>query len=123
MIKSSFFQVGMVALGGAFGAILRDVVANTSMTRFMGLPIGLLIVNTFGCLLAGVLQVVIVKYQLGSYWHSFLFTGLISSFTTFSALILQFDQILKENILHMIAAAILSIVLGILAYRVGGLLV
>ncbi|MBN8234818.1 CrcB family protein [Halobacillus kuroshimensis] len=75
-----------VGFGGFIGASLRYLIGllfvNTS-----GFPYSTLLVNLSGSfLLAWLTAGLINKYQLAAEWKAFLGTGLIGSYTTFSAL-------------------------------------
>lgn len=76
-----------VALGGALGAMGRFGV-NALLFPVAGhrFPLGTMVVNVTGCILMGVLYVVIVERGLlPGEWRQFLMIGLLGGFTTFSA--------------------------------------
>jgi CrcB protein len=93
-------QLILVALGGALGAVLRwkiggAVLHHTESWRF---PFSTFVVNVVGCLVAGVLAGLTIKLD----WFSadartFLFTGLLGGFTTFSAFGVETLYLLRRH--------------------------
>lgn len=81
-------QMILVAFGGAIGAVARWklgglVLHHTVDWKF---PLGTLLVNVIGCLVAGLLAGLVTKLDLFTAdARLFLFTGLLGGFTTFSA--------------------------------------
>jgi fluoride exporter len=77
-----------VALGGAFGSVLRHGVnrlihQQSPLTRF---PWATLTVNLAGCAVIGVLAGLIASGRLPmrATWREFVFVGVLGGFTTFS---------------------------------------
>lgn len=84
-----------IAIGGALGAMSRyaivTYIAPVSPSHF---PWGTLIANVIGCILIGVLAVIIVEKQLlGPQWRLLLITGFLGALTTFSAFSLEAIQL------------------------------
>jgi len=87
------------ASGGAIGAAGRYLVG-VGAVRLFGLsyPWGTLIVNILGCLLMGVLiEAVALKYSISNVTRTFLTTGILGGFTTFSAFALDFSVLLQRK--------------------------
>ena len=87
------------ASGGAIGAAGRYLVG-VGAVRLFGLsyPWGTLIVNIMGCLLMGVLvEAVALKYSISNVTRTFLTTGILGGFTTFSAFALDFSVLLQRK--------------------------
>lgn len=122
-----FSKILIVALGGAFGASLRYVVA--ALTHgFLGhaFPYGTLLVNVIGSLLIGYL--VVLLPESGSHASTLrllLITGLLGGFTTYSAFsietltLLQEDQLMKAglNIALTLFSCLLAVWAGYLLAR------
>jgi CrcB protein len=89
MIKSIF----LVALGGAFGSVLRFVIQRYTPI----FPMGTLLVNITGCFLIGLLWGMFHKSIQGDSLKLLLMTGFCGGFTTFSAFTLESIQLLEEN--------------------------
>lgn len=80
-------QALLVAVGGAFGSLLRYYVGVWSLrVAGPGFPWGTLTVNLVGCFLIGVLAELITRKFGGSVeLRLLLITGILGGFTTFSA--------------------------------------
>jgi CrcB protein len=78
----------LVAIGGAIGALLRFKVSslvNTLVPNAL-IPYGTLLVNGFGCFLAGVFAAAFLNSQvLGIDLKPLVLVGVLGGFTTFSA--------------------------------------
>ncbi|HET6565160.1 MAG TPA: fluoride efflux transporter CrcB [Xanthomonadales bacterium] len=124
------FELGKilaVALGGAFGASLRYLVAATTHGLLgHAFPYGTLLVNTLGSLLIGYLVVLLPDAgSQGSMLRLLLITGLLGGFTTYSAFsietltLLQEGQLLKAglNIALTLFSCLLAVWIGFLLAR------
>lgn len=78
-------RILLIALGGAFGAILRFAVSTLS-TRLLpaSFPYGTLAVNLAGCFAIGALWTLSERFAWNPNTAAFLFVGLLGAFTTFS---------------------------------------
>jgi CrcB protein len=84
-------QLGLVAAGGALGAVGRFLISGW-MTRHVGstFPWGTLTVNLLGSLLAGALLVWLEgRGPAGLLWRAFLMVGVLGGLTTYSALMVE----------------------------------
>ncbi|MDP2063093.1 MAG: fluoride efflux transporter CrcB [Phaeovulum sp.] len=110
-----------VALGGALGASARYLV-NISLPRFLGhgFPYATLTVNVVGSLLMGVLVVVLAE-KSGNRYAPFLMTGVLGSFTTFSAFSLDALTIWERGQGALAAAYVTGSVVLSLAGIVAGM--
>ncbi|MGQ0733073.1 MAG: fluoride efflux transporter CrcB [Acidobacteriota bacterium] len=78
-----------IGCGGAMGALARHAMNSTVHARYGAdpFPVGVLMVNTLGCLAAGVFAGLVATAR----WHpplevrAFILVGLLGGFTTFSA--------------------------------------
>lgn len=79
-----------VALGGAFGAVLRYALSLWLSPKTGAFPWSTFLANVLGSLLMGVLFVLIVEKQLlPAAWRPWLMVGLLGAFTTFSTFSLE----------------------------------
>lgn len=78
-------MLAAVAAGGVLGAEARAGVAALLPTPSGGFPVGTLLVNVSGCLLIGVLLVLVVEAGRGHpLARPFLGVGVLGGYTTFS---------------------------------------
>ncbi len=91
----------VIAGGGALGAMARFGVVRLSAAMFgPGFPLGTLIVNVLGSLVAGVLYVRLVEASTGGadgMLRSLLVVGFLGAFTTFSAFSVDTLQLLEKT--------------------------
>ncbi len=112
----------MAAAGGAIGAAGRYLVGVAAL-RFLGpgFPWGTLAVNVFGSLVMGVLiEAIALRFSVSNEIRTFLATGILGGFTTFSAFALDFAVLWERK--EMLAAwgyLSSSVILSILALFVG----
>jgi CrcB protein len=112
----------LIGLGGGLGAISRaklsGFVLHHAATDF---PLGTLVVNIVGCLIAGILSGLVERQE----WFSpdtrvFLFTGLLGGFTTFSAFGVETISRLKQgHVAVALSYVALSVLGGLVAVWLG----
>lgn len=107
-----------VFLGGTIGTLLRWFLAEflTSMDAHLW-TIG--VINVMG---AGALGFLVARMpgQPGQMWRSFLGTGLLGGFTTYSALAAHMDQLVRDgSAITAVVYAVLTLVLGVGAAELG----
>jgi CrcB protein len=92
-------MVLMAAMGGAIGAGARYMVGVGAMRFFgPGFPWGTLIVNVVGSLIMGLLIAgVALRYSISNEVRTFLATGILGGFTTFSAFSLDFAVLMERK--------------------------
>ncbi len=115
--------VGLVGLGGGLGAIMRYalggwVLHHSENARF---PVSTFAINILGCLAAGLLTGLAEKYGLFSeQGKTFLFTGILGGFTTYSAFGLETTLLLRRSEYGIAAAYVsLSLAVGVAALWMG----
>lgn len=115
--------VMVVALGGALGSVARFKLSGWVLHHAVNwrFPIGTLMVNVVGCLLAGVLAGMSAKQHVFSPdTRLLLFTGLLGGFTTFSAFGLETVLLMKRGEWSIaIANVLISVLAGIVALWLG----
>lgn len=112
--------VGVVAIGGALGALGRYGLAEALPASPDGLPVATLLTNLSGCLALGVL----VGSRPDAPWlRPFLGTGVLGGFTTFSAFALESDRLLATApvvaVLYLVLSTAGGVALAAAGLRVG----
>lgn len=111
-----------LAAGGLAGTFARyflaGAVQHASGAQF---PFGTLAVNLTGCFLAGFLPVLAdERFHLGLPGRILLITGFCGAFTTFSALMIESDQLLRHgSFLKAFTNIFVSVAAGLLLFRAG----
>ncbi len=88
-----------IAAGGAAGALFRYGVS-TAVAALLGrgFPYGTLVVNVAGCLLTGILYVVMLERMVaGPEWRAGLLIGVLGAFTTFSTFSMETLLLVEEG--------------------------
>lgn len=105
-----------VAAGGATGAVMRFLLSGFVMRQVGGeFPFGTLTVNIVGSLIMGILvETFATRFQVGPELRSFLTTGFLGGFTTFSAFSLETVLLLSRHdhtgaMLYVLASVVLSV--------------
>ena len=90
-----FFSIG---LGGIIGALLRYLLSGIPYRYLEGIfPYGTLSVNLLGALGIGFLWGITEEIPISPTLRSFLFIGMLGSFTTFSTYTLETFHLLRER--------------------------
>ena len=113
----------LVFLGGGLGSVLRFLVFHASRLLFpASFPLGTLIVNVAGGLVAGSVAAVLLARDAGGSDAAslFLLTGLLGGFTTFSAFSLDAVLLWQRGSAALAAAYVLCSVLLSIAAVVAG---
>lgn len=120
-----------VAIGGAIGALARWLLQASVPIPPGGFPTATFGINVGGCLLMGVLVVLVIEArEAHPILRPFLGVGVLGGFTTFSTYVVEAHQLLVGHhlglaVLYLIAtilAALLAVLLGLaVTRRVAGL--
>ncbi len=118
-------QLLFIAVGGAFGAVLRFVSSN-GLYAWLGrdFPYGTLFVNVSGSLLMGFLYILLLE-RMGNApeLRALLLVGFLGAFTTFSTFSIETLNLIEQGDLLVAGANILlSVVLCLAAVWLGVLL-
>jgi CrcB protein len=114
-----------LAIGGIAGTISRYLLAGFVYSAIgTGFPYGTLVVNVLGCFILGLLvSVADSKFLLGSNTRLLLMIGFCGAFTTFSTMIFETDNLIKDGeTLRAFMNVLLSVVIGFIVFRAGVLL-
>lgn len=125
-IFGSLPVLGVVALGGVIGALLRFQAGLIWPTPAGAFPTTILLVNLVGCLVMGVFMVLITEYWTPHpLLRPFFGTGVLGGFTTFSTYSLDIVSLFRlgrpltaaSYLVLTPIGAMLAVGLGILATR------
>ncbi len=117
-------QVIAIALGGAFGAVLRFFIS-TGVYQWLGrgFPYGTLAVNVLGSFLIGLMTVALIleRVVLSMEYRSAILVGLFGSLTTFSTFSLETLNLIEQgqfgkaslNVLISVFVCILAVWIGL----------
>lgn len=90
-------QVGLVAVGGAVGSVLRYGLTSGAVAMGAQPLVGTLTANTVGCLAGGVLLGAVSALHATDHpWRLLLITGLLGGLTTFSAFGLETVTLVRD---------------------------
>ena len=112
-------------VGGVTGTVARYVLAGAvSEKTGGGFPWGTIVVNVIGCFVIGFLDVIFEKkFLLSPNYRLLLMTGFCGAFTTFSTLMLETSNLLKENhFLYAFGNVLISFALGFAVFKMGAVI-
>jgi CrcB protein len=119
--------VGVVAVGGALGALGRYALSVALPLQAGTFPVATFATNVTGCLLVGVLMVLLTETSGRPHrlLRPFLGVGVLGGFTTFSSYVMETQQLVTEGAARLamlylfgtLAAALTAVQLGIVATR------
>ena len=111
----------VVAAGGALGSLGRWGVGRALPWDGSGFPWGTFLENVSGALVLGVVMVLLLELRPTSrYLRPFVGVGLLGGYTTFSAVMLELQDLLADE--HAVTALVYlaaTLVLGVLAVWTG----
>ena len=118
--------LGVIAFGGGLGALARYGLARLMPTQPGHFPWATFLTNVVGCLLIGVLMVVITDVVVAHRLvRPFLGVGVLGGFTTFSTYAIEIHGLLTPGTVTLafaylagtLIAAMLAVLAGVLATR------
>jgi CrcB protein len=119
--------VAVIAVGGAVGAVGRQLVSEALPGAAQGFPLGTFVVNVSGCVLIGMLMVSIVEVlRPHRLVRPFVGVGLLGGYTTFSTYAVETQRLIQASDPRMafayfgatIVGALLAVQAGVLLVRV-----
>ena len=110
-----------LAIGGAIGTLLRYLLSGLTHKYFEGVfPLGTLAVNLIGSFIIGLLWGLIEFENISPVLRTFIFVGILGSFTTLSTFTLESFNLIRDGEIKFALANILANnVLGLLLVFIG----
>jgi fluoride exporter len=110
-----------ISVGGMLGASVRYVSSELIARDSHAFPVATLVENVTGSLLLGFVLVTIVRrYPPSRYLRPFFATGFLGSYTTFSALIIEGELLVRDRRVMLAASYwVASLALGLAAALIG----
>jgi fluoride exporter len=117
--------LAVIAVGGAVGAMARQLVSEALPGSARGFPVGTFVVNVSGCVLIGVLMVSIVEVRRPHRLvRPFVGVGLLGGYTTFSTYAVETQRLIQAGDPRMAFAYFGATIVGaLLAVQAGVLLI
>ena len=112
-------------IGGIVGTVSRYGMAGMISEKMgAGFPWGTTAVNITGCFVIGFLDVIFEKkFLLSPNYRLLLMTGFCGAFTTFSTLMLETSNLLKENeFLYAFGNVMISFGIGFAVFKLGAVI-
>ncbi len=105
--------VGLVALGGAIGTLLRDGLGRVAPAGPGTFPTMILAINLVGSYCLGLLLGALTRHRPhDETWRPFLGVGVLGGFTTFSSFAVATVQLLRADRISLAMAYIAASVVG-----------
>ncbi|MFH1368847.1 MAG: fluoride efflux transporter CrcB [Elusimicrobiota bacterium] len=111
-----------LVIGGSVGTVSRYLLGGFVYSVFgTSFPYGTLVVNLLGCFTIGFLSTMAEeKFLMGSNVRTMLMIGFCGAFTTFSTLILETNNLVRDGeMLRAFMNLAISVVAGLILFRIG----
>ncbi|MBV2191530.1 CrcB family protein [Providencia rettgeri] len=111
----------LVFIGGAIGAISRELLMVSVPTMNNHFPLDIFVANIVASLLLGVVAGLLMRNKISQGMNVFLATGIMGGLSTFSSFVYGVVEIMKSPQLLLVGMSylVLSIVIGFVAIYIG----
>ncbi|MBN4864110.1 MULTISPECIES: CrcB family protein [Providencia] len=111
----------LVFIGGAIGAISRELLMVSVPTMNDHFPLDIFIANIIASLLLGIVAGLLMRKKIGQGMNAFFATGVMGGLSTFSSFVYGAVEIMKYPGAFLVAVSylILSVVIGFAAIYIG----
>jgi CrcB protein len=116
------FSVLLVFIGGAVGAIARELLMLLVPTVSDGFPLDILVANVVASLLIGFSTGRHDRKVISDGWHLMVTTGIMGGLSTFSSFVYASSVLMNASMTSALVAAayvLISLVLGYVAVTIG----
>ncbi|EPL9569306.1 CrcB family protein [Providencia rettgeri] len=111
----------LVFIGGAIGAISRELLMVSVPTMNDHFPLDIFIANIIASLLLGIVAGLLMRKKIGQGMNAFFATGVMGGLSTFSSFVYGAVEIMKYPGFFLVAVSylVLSIIIGFAAIYIG----
>ncbi|MEQ4674390.1 CrcB family protein [Providencia vermicola] len=111
----------LVFIGGAIGAISRELLMVSVPAMNDHFPLDIFIANIIASLLLGIVAGLLMRKKIGQGMNAFFATGVMGGLSTFSSFVYGAVEIMKYPGAFLVAVSylILSVVIGFVAIYIG----
>lgn len=111
----------LVFIGGAIGAISRELLMVSVPTMNDHFPLDIFIANIIASLLLGIVAGLLMRKKIGQGMNAFFATGVMGGLSTFSSFVYGAVEIMKYPGFLLVAVSylVLSIIIGFAAIYIG----
>ncbi|MEY0436640.1 CrcB family protein [Providencia huaxiensis] len=111
----------LVFIGGAIGAISRELLMVSVPTMNNHFPLDIFVANIVASLLLDVVAGLLMRNKISQGMNAFLATGIMGGLSTFSSFVYGVVEIMKSPQLLLVGMSylVLSIVIGFVAIYIG----
>jgi fluoride exporter len=120
--RAPWAVLGVISVGGAAGSLARFGIATAFPAPATGFPWATFSINVSGCLLIGVLMVLITEaWTAHRLVRPFLGIGVLGGFTTFSTYVVDIQRLVNANAAAVAMIYLLATVIAALAAVTAGM--
>jgi fluoride exporter len=120
-VRSHGATLGVIALGGGIGAVARYGLSRALPTLPGRFPWGTFTINVLGCLLIGVLMVLITEvWSAHRLVRPFLGVGVLGGFTTFSTYAVEIQHLLRPGSVWLALVYLAGTLIGAMLAVIAG---
>lgn len=111
----------LVFIGGAFGAMCRELIMLSTPSLSDGFPMDIFVANIIAALLLGLATSLFKKNKINQYVHLMVATGIMGGLSTFSSFIFGATEIMRDPTKVLVAGSylIISLFVGFIAVELG----
>lgn len=111
----------LIFVGGAFGAVCREILMLAVPRLSDGFPMDIFIANIVAAFLLGLATSLFKQNRINQYVHMMVATGIMGGLSTFSSFVFGAVEMMKDpvSILIAISYLVISLAVGFLAVELG----